>query len=129
MNYCFIFYTRKIEVCESPTDFNCRNIDKDSLLIRAGEYDSRITYDLEPFPHQERHVVKIRIHPFYLANVLFNDVAILVLDEPFEPAFNVAPVCVPGRLLSSGLIYANIYDKNRCIVAGWGKNEKGNTSP
>lgn len=100
-------------------------IDKDSLLIRAGEYDSRITYDLEPFPHQERHVVKIRIHPFYLANVLFNDVAILVLDEPFEPAFNVAPVCVPGRLLNFGLTYANIYDKNRCIVAGWGKNEKG----
>nr|XP_031848009.1 coagulation factor IX-like isoform X2 [Nomia melanderi] len=49
---------------------------------------------------------------------LFNDIAVVILDKPFNKSANVVPVCVPEQ----GLVFAG---GTRCFGTGWGKNTFG----
>ena len=44
---------------------------------------------------QLRRVAQVLVHPGYSAKSLINDVAVLIVDPPFEMTEYVGPVCLP----------------------------------
>lgn len=87
-------------------------IEAGSLKIRAGEWDAQTTNEV--FPHQERTVSDISIHPKYIRRSHHNDVALLFLSEPVNITENVNVVCLPSP--------SDVFDGSRCFAAGWGKD-------
>ncbi|CAH2100553.1 unnamed protein product [Euphydryas editha] len=86
------------------------------LLIRAGEWNTQSIY--EPYPHQDRMVDEIVIHPQYNPKNLFNDIALLFLSHPVGYAPNVGVVCLPPQDL-------RVSEGATCVSTGWGKNRFG----
>ncbi|CAG9765247.1 unnamed protein product [Ceutorhynchus assimilis] len=85
------------------------------LKIRAGEWDTQHTQEL--YPHQDREVQNVIVHPQYYAGALYNDVAVLHLKEPFEIAENIATICLPPQ--------GTLLDEANCYATGWGKDVFG----
>mgnify|MGYP005984261875 FL=1 len=56
---------------------------------------------------------QIIIHPAYNANSLKNDIALIIVDEPFPLQDNIGVVCLPHQ--NSYII------QQECLVTGWGK--------
>lgn len=83
--------------------------------IRAGEWDTQ-TKD-EIFPHQDRVVKSIVVHPNYYKGNLMNDVALLFLEDSIEIAENVNTICLPS--------IEEVFDGQRCYASGWGKDNWG----
>lgn len=83
-----------------------------SLKIRAGEWDTQTQDEL--FPHQDRYVQEIIIHENYYRGGLFNNIALLILQEPVELSEVVNTVCLPPQDYN--------FDGNRCFASGWGKD-------
>lgn len=54
------------------------------------------------------------VHPHYKPGILWSDVALLFLKEPFTLTDNVGVVCLPSRGMT--------IDENACVAGGWGKN-------
>ncbi|XP_063904769.1 phenoloxidase-activating factor 2-like [Zophobas morio] len=79
--------------------------------VRAGEWD-RYSRG-EPLDHEDRAAEKIIIHPAYNANSLKNDIALIIVDEPFPLQDNIGVVCLPHQ--NSYII------QQECLVTGWGK--------
>lgn len=86
------------------------------LLVRAGEWDTRT--ENEHFKHQERQVTKIIKHDKYYGGALFNDIALIVVNEEFILKDNVGTICLPPQ--------SYIFPSNqRCYASGWGKDTFG----
>ncbi|XP_034098403.2 phenoloxidase-activating factor 2-like isoform X5 [Drosophila albomicans] len=85
------------------------NTTAENLYARAGEWDSAT--DRELFKHQDLDVQQIIIHPSY--GKWENNIALLVLKGSYYPSPHISPICLPNE-------FAN-FDRERCIVAGWGK--------
>lgn len=85
------------------------------LRIRAGEWDTQTTDEL--FPHQDRHVTEVIIHEKYYRGGLYNDIALVILDEPVEMLDNIGTACLPPQNEN--------FDYSRCFVSGWGKDQWG----
>lgn len=83
-----------------------------SLKVRAGEWDTQ-TRD-EFFPHQDRYISEIIIHENYYKGGLFNDIALVILEEPVTLNEIVGTVCLPPQDYN--------FDGNRCLASGWGKD-------
>nr|XP_029713212.1 phenoloxidase-activating factor 2-like [Aedes albopictus] len=81
------------------------------LTVRAGEWDTMTTNEI--YPHQERKVSSIILHPNFNRNLLFNDVALLVVEDPFTAAENVQLACLPPQGMD--------FSSANCFAAGWGK--------
>uniref|UniRef100_A0A182PV84 Peptidase S1 domain-containing protein n=1 Tax=Anopheles epiroticus TaxID=199890 RepID=A0A182PV84_9DIPT len=68
----------------------------------------------------ERTVDRVVVHPNYYSGALYNDLALLFFDEPFnDTAVNVEPVC-------TGESDASLYPSDNCFVTGWGGSPKSN---
>ncbi|CAH0561390.1 unnamed protein product [Brassicogethes aeneus] len=80
--------------------------------VRAGEWNWLVKD--EPLPHQDRITKKVVIHPQYHSGTLSNDIALLVLREPFKLMENVGVICLPPK-------YLHLESQN-CVATGWGKN-------
>lgn len=66
-------------------------------------------------------VAKVLRHAEYDDKLIFNDIAILLVEKPFRYGTEVKPICFPTKPL-------NAYNKN-AVIAGWGKlSEFGNTA-
>ncbi|KAM8716554.1 hypothetical protein ACLKA7_003433 [Drosophila subpalustris] len=91
------------------------NKDAKSLIVRAGEWDTQ-TKD-EPIPHEDRYVKEIIYHEQFNKGSLYNDVALLFLESPFNLQENIQPVCLPNA--------GEQFDYDRCFATGWGKNKFG----
>ncbi|XP_066247173.1 phenoloxidase-activating factor 2-like [Euwallacea similis] len=89
--------------------------------VRAGEWNWEHTY--EPLPHQDREIQAMIIHPKFDPSTLSNDIALLVLDDPFYLINNVGIICLPPRNLQ--------INTRLCTTSGWGKNSfrKGTYQP
>lgn len=89
----------------------------DELVIRLGEWDAQ--NDDEQFAHQDRKVSKILTHEeFYnQENDHHNDIALVIVDQPFELGPNVGTICLPSQDFK--------FEKNKCYVAGWEKKAFG----
>lgn len=85
------------------------------LKVRAGEWDTQTTNEL--YPHQDRNVKSIIIHPEYYKGALYNDVALVFLEEPFDLAENVKTACLPPQ--------GFLFDHSSCYASGWGKDVFG----
>ncbi|XP_014260481.1 tryptase-2 isoform X2 [Cimex lectularius] len=85
------------------------------LLVRAGEWDTQTKNEL--YPHQDRQVEEIIIHEDYYAGALYNDIALLVLKEPFTFADNVDIICLPKQ--------GDVVLNKECSASGWGKDVFG----
>jgi kallikrein len=86
--------------------------ESNSVKVRAGEWNIR-NKD-EPVPHQDESVREVLLHPRYRPGVLWNDIALLVLDRPFVLNENIGFICLPTRKLK-------IDAKEGCVASGWGK--------
>ncbi|KAL7639535.1 UNVERIFIED_CONTAM: hypothetical protein RMT77_010036 [Armadillidium vulgare] len=85
------------------------------LKVRAGEWDTQSEYEI--YPHQDRFVTHVIIHPEYNEGSLWNDFAILVLEAPFVLGPNVDTICLPN--------HGEIFDHVSCYATGWGKDKFG----
>lgn len=83
--------------------------------IRAGEWDTQTKKEL--YPHQDREVKKVIVHPHFYAGALFNDIAFLILNEPVDIAENVDVICLPPA--------DAVVDQTKCLASGWGKDVFG----
>lgn len=88
---------------------------KEVLLVRGGEWDTQTKNEL--YAHQDRRVREIVLHEKFNKGSLANDVALLILEQPFELAENIQPVCLPPKNTK--------FDGNSCFASGWGKNVFG----
>lgn len=85
----------------------------DQLVIRAGEHDILDTKN--DGKRQERNVTNIIVHEDLYVQSLINDIALIVVEKPFELSNAVNTVCLPPQSIQTD---ANVM----CTSSGWGKN-------
>lgn len=68
----------------------------------------------ELIPPQERKVREVILHPKFDRSPIVNDVAIMVLDQPFTKSNAVNSICIPEN--DQGLQWSG------CYALGWGLN-------
>lgn len=89
------------------------DIHPDNITVRLGAWDIQSNNEL--YPHQDRKVSSVIIHPDYnKLGDLYNDYAILLLKTPANLTVNVDTVCL-----------GTSYIGDSCFVAGWGKDKFG----
>ena len=85
------------------------------LKIRCGEWDTQ--HQTEPYPHQDRKVSNIDIHPEFDGRNLQNDFAVLFVSEDFILDQHLDTACLPGP--------NEVFDGTTCFATGWGKDQFG----
>lgn len=83
-----------------------------NLKVRLGEWDTAHTKEF--YPHADYDVIDIVIHPNFQNRSLWNDIALLKLNQIVEFRPNIDTVCLPGA--------DEVFDGQQCITTGWGKN-------
>ncbi|XP_031617489.1 ovochymase-1-like [Contarinia nasturtii] len=86
----------------------------EQLVIRAGEHDTDLNTT-----RQERNVTNIIIQNDYLADMLINDIALIVVDESLKMA-NAVNTAVNTICLPPPSIRTN--EGTICTSGGWGKS-------
>ena len=89
--------------------------DPGQLVVRCGEWDTQTT--TEPFPHQDRVVASLAVHPEFNGRSLANDFAVLFVAADFRLDYNVDTVCLPEP--------GENFDGRSCFATGWGKDKFG----
>jgi len=85
------------------------------LLVRCGEWDTQ--NETEPYPHQDRFVMDLTIHPEFDGRNLRNDFALLYTVEDFKLSSHVDTVCLPNP--------EELFEQETCFATGWGKDQFG----
>merc|ERR1712218_511785 len=85
------------------------------LKIRCGEWDTQ--HQTEPYPHQDREVSNLAIHPEFDGRNLQNDFALLFVSEDFILDQHIDTACLPAA--------DEIFDSATCFTTGWGKDQFG----
>lgn len=88
------------------------------LTVRLGDYDIKTPHEVR---HIEKRVKRVVRHRGFDMRTLYNDVAILTLNEPVEFSETVRPVCLPSG--------ANLYVGKKATVIGWGSLREGGVAP
>ncbi|XP_017106769.2 phenoloxidase-activating factor 2-like [Drosophila bipectinata] len=90
---------------------------ENSLKVRAGEWDMETT--TEHYAHVEGLIHQIIRHPdFSITSAAFN-IAILVLDRPFQRSPHIYPICLPSQ--------GQKFELFHCITNGWGQKNYEDT--
>lgn len=100
------------------TSANCvRDIEslRNNLVVRCGEWDTKIT--TEPLPHQEQEVADIIIHPNFTTSNLHYNYALLFMERDFVLDDHISPVCLPS--------HNDMFSPQDCVSNGWGKDVFG----
>ncbi len=92
---------------------------EDTYMVRCGEWDTK-GRDREPFPHQDRDVMKVTVHPSYNPENHENNIALVHLRQEFELAPHVDTVCLPNEAVGD-----EGYLADGCYASGWGKDDFG----
>merc|ERR1711963_958699 len=85
------------------------------LLVRCGEWDTQ--NETEPYPHQDRFVMDLTIHPEFDGRNLRNDFALLYTVEDFKLSSHVDTFCLPNP--------EELFEQETCFATGWGKDQFG----
>lgn len=93
------------------TAAHCVKNKNKQYVIRAGEWDTQTEFEIKL--NQERDVKSIVIHPNYHAGGLFNDVAILFLENPVSLEEHINTICLPSPNFVPS-------ENTRCFTTGWG---------
>lgn len=92
------------------TTAHCVN-NSDQYFVRAGEWDTSSVREL--FATQTQKVAQVLVHEDY--NIYHhNNIALLKLEKPFEPDYNVQIVCLPPQIS---------FDGAECFTGAWGKDK------
>jgi hypothetical protein len=78
------------------------------LKVRAGEWDTQTKNEF--FPHSDHSVIDVIVHENFYKGGLFNDVALLFLQEPIALDQHINTVCLPPQNQN--------FDHQRCLVSG-----------
>lgn len=93
-----------------------KNLRPQELKVRLGEWD--VHREDEFYPHVEKLITDVVIHPEFFPGNLNNDVALLRLDGPVDlNAPHIAAACLPEL--------GDNFVGQRCWVTGWGKDAFG----
>merc|ERR1712029_781906 len=85
------------------------------LKIRCGEWDTQ--HQTEPYPHQDRDVQNMAIHPEFDGRNLQNDFAVIFTNGEFILDQHIDTACLPAA--------DEIFDGTTCFATGWGKDQFG----
>ncbi|XP_060656083.1 phenoloxidase-activating factor 2 [Drosophila nasuta] len=102
---------------------NVANHSSDSLLVRAGEYD--LSSQREPHAYQTRRLRHLWRHELFNKLNFHNDMALMVLEQPFRLAPHIQPLCLPPV---ENVIVQEAMREAQCFAIGWG-NSRNNTNP
>ncbi|XP_016986388.2 phenoloxidase-activating factor 2 [Drosophila rhopaloa] len=97
---------------------NLINETVDTLVARAGDWDLNSLN--EPYTHQGRRIKEIIMHPEFDPESLFNDIAILLLEEPINLGPHIQPLCLPPP--ESPQVINQLLEAT-CYATGWGAKE------
>lgn len=97
---------------------NLVNETVDTLVARMGDWD--LNSINEPYLHEARRIKEIIMHPEFHEQKLYNDIALLLLDEPVAMAPHIQPLCLPPTE-SPELI--DQLEESTCIATGWGSKD------
>lgn len=84
-------------------------------MIRGGEWDSQT--ETEFYKAQDRNVMKIIEHSKFNAGNGQNNVALIIVTEPFLVNEVVSTLCLPSQNFE--------FNEERCFTSGWGKHVTG----
>merc|ERR1739844_300738 len=98
----------------APCVDKCRQ-NPTELKIRCGEWDTQ--NQTEPYPHQDRYVQTLNIHPEFNGRNLQNDFAVLFTSEDFVLSSHIDTTCLPQA--------DELFDGTTCFATGWGKDRFG----
>lgn len=87
----------------------------EDLIVRCGEWNTQNTD--EEFPHEQRNIKSIKIHPEFDIGNYKNNFAILYLEKDFQRKEYIHPVCLPEPCAE--------YTNSNCVANGWGKDKFG----
>ncbi|XP_039432141.2 venom protease-like [Culex pipiens pallens] len=110
-----------------------RNILKEDLIARLGEYDLEKDPDCERDDRHGKHcnpnvifaaIAEIKIHPLFRRQR--NDIALLKMQNALPENYydHVQPICLPR----SAKLQQNLFDHHNVTVVGWGTTETGSLS-
>merc|ERR1711970_414121 len=85
------------------------------LKVRCGEWDTQ--NETEPYPHQDRKVKDVTIHPLFDPRSLASNWALLFTSEDFLLTSHIDTVCLPQA--------GELFDDATCFATGWGKEKFG----
>merc|ERR1712112_187627 len=85
------------------------------LKVRCGEWDTQ--GETEPYPHQDRTISSIDIHPEFNSKNLYNDWAVLFTSEDFILSGHIDTACLPAP--------EEEFSGSTCFATGWGKDKFG----
>ena len=88
---------------------------KRNITARAGEWDTQT--EQENIPSQDRRVSEVVLHEGFHKGGLFNDIALLILETPFDPEENIGFICLPKASTN--------FDSAQCTASGWGAHSLG----
>ncbi|KAH8285164.1 hypothetical protein KR054_005761, partial [Drosophila jambulina] len=94
---------------------NVANFTEDSLLARAGDWD--LNTQTERLPYQMRRINHMVRHENFNNLTFYNDIALLVLERPFQLAPHIQPVCLPPPESPQ---LAEQLEQAHCLATGWG---------
>lgn len=89
--------------------------DHNSLIARAGEWDTQT--NRESFPFVESNVASIVRHEKYNKWKRINNIALLFLETPIERSKHINTICLPPPNMN--------FDSSRCFVTGFGQDKFG----
>jgi V8-like Glu-specific endopeptidase len=93
--------------------------DVQNLRVRLGDHNIRSTSDGQ---HVEKRVKRVIRHKGFSSTTLWNDVAILTLDEEVQMTDNIQNVCLASDK-------AEKFKGQYVTVAGWGTLSEGGSQP
>ncbi|CAK9808311.1 Proclotting enzyme [Anthophora plagiata] len=97
---------------------NMNSWDVARLTVRLGDYNIKTNTEIR---HVERRVRRVVRHRGFNARTLYNDVALLTLNEPVPFTEQIRPICLPsGSQLYSGKV---------ATVIGWGSLRESGPQP
>ncbi|XP_017066274.1 phenoloxidase-activating factor 2 [Drosophila eugracilis] len=94
---------------------NLVNDTVNSLVARVGEWDLNSLN--EPYAHQSSRIKEIIMHPEFDPQSLYNDIALLLLEEPVKLSPHIQPLCLPP--LQTPQVIDQLLSAN-CFATGWG---------
>ncbi|XP_026731419.1 transmembrane protease serine 9-like isoform X1 [Trichoplusia ni] len=89
------------------------------LTARLGDYNIRTNTETQ---HVERKIKRVVRHRGFDMRTLYNDVAVLTLDQPVSFTNNIRPICLPSGGRAS-------YQGKVATVIGWGSLRESGPQP
>lgn len=97
---------------------NMNSWDVARLTVRLGDHNIKTSSEVR---HIERRVKRVVRHKNFNSRTLYNDVALLTLNEPVEFSEQIRPICLPSG--------PTLFNHQEATVIGWGSLRESGPQP